>query len=347
MKRIPELDGLRGLAALAVVVYHTAADAFPVGWMAVDLFFVLSGYLITAIILRDGGTPGFLATFYARRSLRLWPTYYLCLALAWAVGSTNPDLPPSALYVAYLQNVPNYWRPGWPAWYEVGHTWSLAVEEQFYLIWPGLVLLVGARRVPLLACLGVAVAVAGRAAGWHTQLLLTRSDGLALGALLAAAEAKGDFPRRARRLAALGVVGAAGGMIWASTRHHRPFGPYRAYDLGPECLVASFGSLAILAAILLTRGSRGTAWLRWPVLVRLGTISYGIYLYHWPIFVYVAKPLAPFVPGRWQVPYLLVPPLAILAAELSWRLIERPILVLKGQFTYRGVPEVRGGVTRC
>ena len=340
MKRIPELDGLRGLAALAVVVYHTASDAFPVGWMAVDLFFVLSGYLITAIILRDGGAPGFFATFYARRSLRLIPAYALCLALAWGLGSTNLDLPPSALYLAYLQNVPNYWRPGWPVWYEVGHTWSLAVEEQFYLVWPALVLLVGGRRVPLVAALAVALAISARAAGWHTQLLLTRSDGLALGAWLAAAELKGDFPRRARRLATLGLIVAAGASIWGLSRHHRPFGPYRAYDLGPECLVASFGSLAFLALILIRQGSPSLAWLRWPPLIRLGTISYGIYLSHWPIFVYVAKPLAPFVPGRWQAAYLIVPPLSVLAAELSWRLVERPILALKGRLGYRPAVEV-------
>ena len=146
---------------------------------------------------------------------------------------------------------------------------------------------------------------------------------------------EGEFPRRGARLAALGLLGVAVGLGWGWARGHRAFGPYRAYDLGPECLVAGFGSLAVVATVLLGRGARGLAWLRWPALGRLGTISYGIYLHHWPIFVYIARPLAPFIPGRWQPAYLVVPPLAILAAELSWRLVERPALALKGRLAYR------------
>src|ERR1022692_2310156 len=81
MARVGELDSLRGLAALAVIIFHAKEAWLPFGWAAVDLFFVLSGYLITSIILRQGGTPGFLRNFYIRRGLRTWPIYYLLIAV--------------------------------------------------------------------------------------------------------------------------------------------------------------------------------------------------------------------------------------------------------------------------
>lgn len=107
MRRIPELDGLRGLAALLVVGQHFWPDTFCFGWAAVDLFFVLSGYLITNVILDNGGGPGFLLKFYARRNLRIWPIYYLTILTM--VTCTHPELGAVPYHLFYLQNIPSNW----------------------------------------------------------------------------------------------------------------------------------------------------------------------------------------------------------------------------------------------
>ena len=154
MRRVAELDSLRGLAALTIIVYHLWFMHVPQLSTAVDLFFVLSGFLITTIILDNEATEGFLVTFYVRRSLRIWPIYYLSLL---ALVLLNPFLPtPEPMdglpyYLTYTQKLPLYWagvEPPFSSAFE--HTWTLAVEEQFYLLWPALVCLLGRRwLVPL------------------------------------------------------------------------------------------------------------------------------------------------------------------------------------------------------
>ena len=334
MRRIPELDGLRGLAAITVVSYHMNVDAMPFGWMAVDLFFVLSGYLITGIILRDGGEPGFLKIFYIRRGLRIWPIYYLWMIVTYFVDVARPNFPTLVLYATYCQRVPNYWFADWFGWYKMDHTWSLAVEEQFYLIWPTLVILAGGRRLIPLACGCVAAAILARAGGLQSQLLLCRCDGLALGAILAAVETCPDFPRRARRLALLSAVVAGVAALWCFSRTDGLFAEYRDAGLNAEGLLASFGSLAIVVVTLLSQGTRATAWLRVPPLVYLGKISYGFYIYHWMIYLVVQKMGGRFVPGI-PISWLAVPLITLSLAALSWHFIEAPILRLKDQFHYR------------
>src|SRR5579883_2068808 len=168
-KHIPELDALRGLAALVVVVYHLRSHKIVFGWAAVDLFFVLSGFLITTIILSNTLGGQFFKGFYARRSLRIWPIYYLSL-LAFAL--INPFLPrPYAIsdalpyYLTYTQNVHYYWSDTGPFLRPFGHTWTLAIEEQFYLIWPLLIFLVGRRFVIPLTVIVTLAATAALAAG--------------------------------------------------------------------------------------------------------------------------------------------------------------------------------------
>ena len=147
MRRIPELDALRALAALVVLLFHLNPPRFFFGWTGVDLFFVLSGYLITTIILDHQGQRGFLRNFYARRGLRIWPIYYIAL---FAVVATAPLVPRDrrpplnglGYYVTYLQNITLYQlRPPPEFHIAFDHTWTLALEEQFYLIWPALIAL--------------------------------------------------------------------------------------------------------------------------------------------------------------------------------------------------------------
>ena len=157
MKRIGELDAIRGMAALAIMVNHLPFSnrLTHLGAYGVDLFFVLSGYLITAIILKNAGSPGFMTAFYARRSLRIWPIYYLALLVVLAI---NPQFrPPFSLrglpfYATYTQGIQLYWFGKLPPFSPLfDHTWTLALEEQYYLIWPALVLIFGGRSVAPMA----------------------------------------------------------------------------------------------------------------------------------------------------------------------------------------------------
>ena len=355
MKRVRELDGLRGLAAVVVIWLH-AATICPAlrfgpllrwGSTAVDLFFVISGYLITTIILESGGGRGFLSAFYARRALRIWPIYYGAILGFAALNLVLPrPFPTDGLgyYLAYLQGVPSYWGERTPEFCKAfAHTWSLAVEEQFYLVWPALVLWLGRQRLASACVATVALAVAARAwGGWDFQVLLTRCDGLALGALLAIvlsnAEGSGCLDRC--RSACLVVAGTALGVVvvadWVGV----------SLNAGREettsALIRGMKSLALLACNLgfaglvgvcvCVSGSRSLAILRGRRLCGLGTISYGLYLYHNILLGLVHK--------RFGRPNLSVGlTFAALAATLllamvSWRFVEKPILTLKGRFRY-------------
>ncbi len=195
MRRVPELDALRGLAASVVLLFHLRPLSFFYGWAGVDLFFVLSGYLITSIILRHCDQPGFLIRFYARRSLRIWPIYYLALLVLVAINPMLPQPQPTTAlpyYLTYTQNLWLYWTNATvPFLPEFDHTWTLALEEQFYVIWPALVLWAGRRRVVRLCLITVAIAYYSRTGflGWgpySERILIARCDGFALGGLLAA-----------------------------------------------------------------------------------------------------------------------------------------------------------------
>lgn len=154
---IPSLDGVRGIAVLSVVVFHSVllcgfqhlwwSPLVSRGWVGVEIFFVLSGFLITQILVASKAQPRYWVNFLARRALRIFPAYYLSLALIWLfVPYASEDFANSTvrgelgLYLLYLQN----WKIAfnyWPDWAYIGHFWSLAVEEQFYLAWPLVVLL--------------------------------------------------------------------------------------------------------------------------------------------------------------------------------------------------------------
>ena len=208
--RVEALDGLRGFAILAVVAFHAMfldvgllggarpapTDVYPtlalLGWCGVDVFFVLSGFLITGILLRSKGAPGYFRNFYARRALRIFPLYYLVVGLLlFGLGRPATSGAEKASYLLYYQNV-RYALVGEGS-FDAARlvTWSLAIEEQFYLVWPTVVWLCS-RRALVGVCIAVVVgAIALRlwllAGGLHTTHFLTpcRLDTLAVGALLA------------------------------------------------------------------------------------------------------------------------------------------------------------------
>ncbi|CAN5857388.1 acyltransferase [soil metagenome] len=302
------------------------AGVLPVGWLGVDLFFALSGYLITGILLDARGAPAgaVLRAFYARRAVRIFPLGFLLLAVVFLalplVTHVRVPLQEQAWYWLYASN----WRPGNSAGALVylRHFWSLAVEEQFYLAWPIAVLLLSKQRL-WRAC--VTVLVGGLLlrcalpltvfARTHSVLSLTvtRADALAVGAMVALM-ARGPTPVSVSALRTLGWIAAAivAVLLWRSGGALSSV-PLR--TVGVTLIAVASGAVVEWAA------SRDGGALTWPGLTRLGTISYGVYVYHAPVAIWIE----PRVPSPW-LRLVMVAVLAVPVAALSWRYIERPIL---------------------
>jgi peptidoglycan/LPS O-acetylase OafA/YrhL len=352
MRRIPELDALRGLAALVVMAYHLRPERLYYAWAAVDLFFVLSGYLITAIILKHRGSGRFLVAFYVRRGLRIWPIYYLTLL---GVVAVNPLLaaprPLEGLsgFLTYTQNVSRYWSDSVPPFSpEFTHTWTLAIEEQFYLIWPALVLLVGRRGVLPLSGAVILGAVVARASGLHWWLLATRSDGFALGGLLALAFAAPDRLRAGSWRAGFMMASLAGLsylVIGGLALGGKPFlmPPQGPAWPGLTLLAINLLFTGVVGLVILDAGRPRLAALRNRGLVYLGQISYGLYLYHLIVYRALDEVLPGLgLGGRGPADAIKLGGSVVVAA-LSWRFLERPILALKERFAYQAAGAAPGG----
>lgn len=343
MHRISEFDALRGIAAITIVAHHFWLPSFSPMATAVNLFFVISGFLITGIVLKNRGERGFLKTFYIRRSLRIWPIYYLGLFAVVAYNLASPAREPMdglPYYLLYLQKLPCYWMsPEPPFIHSFLHTWTLAIEEQFYMFWPLLICLAGRKAVVPLALAFVALPVATRVAGFSPWILLTQCDGLALGCLLAGLLADRSWSEASRRrfhaaLLGLCIVGILFTVAGAPAlgRLGEGWRPIAA------SLKISFTNLFYFGLVGLVVGHSGhpaLAILRARPLVYLGTISYGLYLYHYIIIITVQQFFAHHGLERpWWIDVLaFVATLAVSA--LSWRFVERPILALKDRWNYR------------
>lgn len=357
MPRIAELDALRAIAAMAILVFHLDPTAFPVGWTGVDLFFVLSGYLITSIILRHRESPRFLRTFYLRRGLRIWPIYYLVLLTLVAINSLLPRAHPLdglPYYLLYLQNVPCYWGGTVPPFNEAfDHTWTLAIEEQFYLVWPALLLL-APRRWVIPICLATAALSVVARTGFELyfifpirfdplieRLLLSRCDGFALGGLLAALLHDADWVRRNRRALVAGLsVAFALSACYLVVGYRRGglgfLGLPTPRRPGLTIFIVEVFYASLVGLVLLHAGRRWLAPLRIRVLTYLGLISYGIYMYHSPIY-WAIDGFGVVDTWIYEQPLstkLLKLGAALAAAVVSWHLIERPVLGLKDRFGY-------------
>ena len=362
------LDGVRGVAILPVMVYHFwglgvaplgAADraAWQVvgaGWVGVDLFFVLSGFLITGILLAARASPHYFRDFYARRVLRIFPLYYAALlgltaaGVALALPGRHAALVPTLWCWLYVTNVAVAFFPGAEGPYYVGHFWSLAVEEQFYLVWPMVARWLGPRRLATVCLWTLAVALGLRlalvAAGAPSMapyvLTPTRLDALALGGLLACwardgsgrAERAGAYAARAFWVALAAFVGSM--VLQGSPRGDGPW----VLTLGLSAAAVASGALIQHAVVGAPQG-RVAAALRRPWLVHVGALSYGLYVIHYPVHHLLTRVLA----GREvavlgsAVPYALARTalgiaLTYLLAWLSWNLLERRFLALKARF---------------
>ena len=289
---IPELQGLRGLAVLAVIFYHCAPrlagtwiySASLWGWAGVNLFFVLSGFLITSILLESREKPRYLRNFYMRRVLRIWPVYVLCLVVVylnapWFIGPGVWEAVKTApwwAYIFFLQNLVHISLP--PA---LGPTWSLAIEEQYYFLWAPLLRVL--RRPRLLFAVLVCAMAASPIIGslhfkWSTETsTLTHFDGIAMGSLLALGIHVLSLSRRMWLW--LGLAGMIAGTASAATFA-------AGTSLLNTALAVAFGG-AVLAAIAST-GARNplNALLRRGPLAFYGRISYGLYMTHIMVFIY-------------------------------------------------------------
>jgi peptidoglycan/LPS O-acetylase OafA/YrhL len=315
LSHVPALDGVRALAVIAVLCFHGGVSWMPGGFLGVDAFFVLSGYLITILLVEEWQRTGHvdLVAFWGRRARRLLPAL---LAVVLTVGLAGPALLPpedvrqlrgaawaSLLYV-------NNWRmvvqdddyfDSTAAPSPLEHTWSLAIEEQFYLLWPLVLVLVLRGRVPLrgllLVCLLGAALSAGALAAAYQPLDLgrayygtdTRGASLLLGAALAAALAgrsrRNPWPGTTafRRMFGVAVMVATAATAWAWT--HLDGDDPRLYRGGMT--VAALAVALVLAHVALVPGGTTARVLSVPPLPALGLVSYGVYLWHWPIFLAV------------------------------------------------------------
>lgn len=336
---IPELDGLRGMAILMVVLYHCAdrLDWLPGGallhwgWAGVDLFFVLSGFLITGILVDTRASDPWLRNFYMRRTLRIWPLYFVLLLLFAIVAAWRND--PFArslqgthwfLYAVFVQNLFHWTMPA-----PLGPTWSLAIEEQFYFAWAPIARLLKTAWLKWVAMAVIVISPAlryglgGRVTPVHT---LVHLDGLAWGALLALLLRSGAAQDRCRRIA-MAMLGA--GVL--ATAFFVPRG---------TAFLTSAISLLFAGAVALGITCTGSVGiparaLRMSVLRYLGSISYGMYLVHIAVFAH-AGTLDPHIVS-WGRAGLLLGAAAriggsIAVASLLWYCFERPILRLKSRF---------------
>jgi peptidoglycan/LPS O-acetylase OafA/YrhL len=344
LDHLPQLDGLRCLAVTLVIVEHSgcslAEHHIELGYAGVWLFFVLSGFLITSILLRmrDGGADRrhSLRAFYARRFLRIFPLYYgvLFACLAFGVPAIRQH---GGWYFSYLAN----WKLAADGDFGnadgVGHFWSLGVEEQFYCVWPFLILFVPARRllmvVACVAALGPIsrVLIASLGGTEMTAQIVTPSclDALGTGGLLAIVRRS---PAGARLLPqCLRVSLCAGICLYAFNLVMQ----WRGYT-GPLTIAAHGLALALMGAWLVGRAADGFHGPLGAVLnarqVRyVGIVSYGVYVYHgilvWLLFTWHI--CEPGILG-----FVLCWLLSVLVASISWQLFEAPINEMKKYFPY-------------
>jgi peptidoglycan/LPS O-acetylase OafA/YrhL len=340
MPRIESLDSIRAVAVLGVVLFHTGF--FSAGWVGVQIFFVLSGYLITAVLVDDKGATlrTYLAHFYWRRTLRIFPLYFAFLAIAACAFSASfaQDWPWLVTYTANFARLRDTdLAPPFV------HLWSLAVEEQFYLIWPFAVFFLGRTALRKLVIAIILLAPLSRLAlflwfqhappFWVGKMIYSlptsHADAFAAGAMLVLFKIK--RPDRAT-LSLLAITAIAGAVVLI--HQHLVYRSAMKWTFGYAMFLMQDGgfvwgytlldlttAMAIASAIAFNPRLLKSAFFR-----RIGTISYGIYVYHFPLLL-VLKSLnlatAVFLPTFLITTYSI--------AEMSFRYFETPFLRLKNR----------------
>ena len=351
---VPGLDGVRGLAVIVVLLFHGGVSWAKGGFLGVDAFFVLSGLLITSLLLDETRRTGAvdLAHFWSRRARRLLPALLLVVAAAGLYGAVlaprgsldglRRDAIATLFYVSnwrFIQAGANYFEST-AAPSVLRHTWSLAIEEQFYLVWP-LVVWAVARVVPRRSQVVTGIAVvaglgtlASAAAMWvlfhpgeepsrayfgtdsHVQVVLS---GALLAAALAAYRKRGVVlgAATARALGVVAAVGLVGFCVAVATVEGDETRLFRG-----GFLIVSIAVASLLAHIVLVPRGWSAIAFTWAPLRGVGLLSYGLYLWHWPVFLTVTRSRTGL-----EGPALLAAKLAVTAvlSLASYSLVERPI----------------------
>ncbi len=351
----PALDGVRGVAILLVLLLHFSTMLAETGWensirklcipgyLGVTLFFVLSGFLITRILVQTRDTHGYFQTFYIRRSLRIFPLYFAYIStilllyypmVQWRSGESYHLGADSLYYFFYLGNR----TVDLAEFRHLGHLWSLAIEEQFYMVWPFVVFLLP-RRWLLPACLiGFVASFACRMglAMIHTEtraiyvLTVSRMDALLIGAAAGIIElnqvARQRMIRALRPTLLVGLAGMAffGYRCWFRMEHRSM------NTLGWSVCAVFFATVVFWAAT--TGASNRFLNARW--LRTLGKYCYGIYMLHVFPMMFIGENLPQQTLAQRLGSMLLVVAATALLTIISWKVIEQPFLRLKKRAAY-------------
>ena len=342
---MPQLDALRAFAVLAVMVHHflpidhyIPSDYITLGFLAVRLFFVLSGFLITGILLdyRSDERGQALRRFYSRRVLRIFPIYYLTIFIALAL-QVRPIQEGAFWHLTYLSNYVAASHPEWMG--PASHFWSLAVEEQFYLVWPFILLFVPQKHLAKVIIGSIALAVLFRGfilfvlsmpidvAGIFTFATL---DSLGGGALLALFRYDERLRTRVPTLMKSFLIAGLGIVTLCTVLY--------IYNIGFRILHTFLClGISLLFVVLIEKTARGFTGkaktvMETSAVLYIGKISYGLYVYHNFMLAIVLY----YLLKRTAVPdYRLVALFATVAtfaaAIVSWHLIERPVAQLKNR----------------
>lgn len=308
----PALDGLRGVAILLVVIYHNFGfinKFFFFGWLGVDLFFVLSGFLITDILLRTVGSPHYLRNFYMRRVLRIFPLYYLSLVFFLLILPLIPDLKSQFSYYSdnqvwlwtYLQNWLFIFKPSGST--EIlHHFWSLAVEEQFYLLWPLVILYIRNPKY-LLAIVSLLLICTFGLRLWiwmhhlsdfsyYNLYTFSRIDGICIGIMVALLlRINPGFLKKYTSIIVL-FFAALNFAIFFINRSHQSSFPYLA--------LVGYTTFAMMFGLLVNQAVTGetkliNSFFNIQILKFFGKISYGFYIIHWPVYLLLKPKLFPWI----------------------------------------------------
>jgi peptidoglycan/LPS O-acetylase OafA/YrhL len=366
VRHIPALDGVRGLAILLVMLFHFSQGfgsacrldkaimvVLRMGWLGVDVFFVLSGFLITGILIDSKGGADYFQKFYLRRAVRIFPLYYLTLFVLFVVprfvtSAQSPEyLTAHSMQSWYWLYLTNWLVAKQGNFVPYAHFWSLAVEEQFYMFWPLLVFWLSSRALRQVCVACVVGALAFRAGcfaagcNWIVPTMLTpgRIDDLAVGAFIAATIREPGGAAMLMKRGRVAAIGAALVLGWIAVRGHGLWTTPAVLTIG----LTAFGVLAgflVLTAAIAPAGPISSVLVSRPLRL-LGKYSYCLYIVHWfvmwRLIDKLTDDLLPRVAGSALPGRLLFMAASftgsLLIAVVSWELFEKRWLKLR----YMGV----------
>jgi peptidoglycan/LPS O-acetylase OafA/YrhL len=346
----PSLTGFRGMAAILILLFHSMLPWFKALWIGVPLFFVLSGFLITRILLQNKTEGNYFKAFYIKRALRIFPIYYLAILISIFWGLlVNADLSQLPLFLIYVQNfsISQDIQPDY-CYGLMNHTWSLSVEELFYFVWPFIVLISNKKLLIWMTVFISAASIVYKAAlitffyTTHTDQLWMLSlagniDGLMVGALLGILSLNPEsfinkkFPCKSFLFSALIFASCFGANYFIYLDEKT--GSIFKVLLSVSTIVTAF---YLMAWLISNSDNRFLILFNLKFLRFTGKISYGIYLYHALVFGILDAIVFHYKINFNEIALFIIKVvLTYFIAIFSWRLIEKPILRFKDKVSYK------------